>query len=51
MTKDVSHLSTVPHVSQFRQASGTTFAPSGTPEGYITRITPESIHGIGPWNE
>jgi PPOX class probable F420-dependent enzyme len=31
-------------------APGTTFAPSGTPQGYITRITPESIHGIGPWN-
>ena len=30
---------------------GTTYPPSGAPQGYITRITAESIHGIGPWNE
>jgi PPOX class probable F420-dependent enzyme len=38
-------------LAQIYIAPGTTFAPSGTPQGYITRITPESIHGIGPWNE
>jgi hypothetical protein len=32
-------------------APGTTFAPDGTPQGYITRITAESIHGIEPWSE
>ena len=37
-------------LAQVYIAPGTTFAPSGTPQGYITRITPESIHGIGPWN-
>jgi PPOX class probable F420-dependent enzyme len=37
-------------LAQIYIAPGTTFAPSGTSQGYIIRITPESIHGIGPWN-
>ena len=32
-------------------APGTTYAPDGAPQGYITRITAEHIHGIGPWSE
>ncbi|MBO0778230.1 MAG: PPOX class F420-dependent oxidoreductase [Ktedonobacteraceae bacterium] len=32
-------------------APGTTYAPPGAPQGYITRITAERIHGIGPWSE
>ena len=38
-------------LAQIYIAPGATFPPSGVPEGYITRITPESIHGIGPWND
>ena len=38
-------------LAQIYIAPDTAFTPSGTPQGYITRITPESIHGIGPWNE
>jgi PPOX class probable F420-dependent enzyme len=38
-------------LAQIYIALGATFPPSGVPEGYITRITPESIHGIGPWND
>ncbi|MGA9151674.1 MAG: PPOX class F420-dependent oxidoreductase [Candidatus Nitrosopolaris sp.] len=38
-------------LAQIYIAPGTTFAPDGTPQGYITRITAERIHGIGPWNE
>lgn len=41
----------VNHLAQIYIAPGTTFAPSGTPQGYITRITAESIHGIGPWSQ
>ena len=37
-------------LAQIYIAPGTTFAPDGTPQGYITRITPKSIHGIGPWS-
>jgi PPOX class probable F420-dependent enzyme len=32
-------------------APGITFAPNGAPQGYITRIAAESIHGIGPWSQ
>jgi len=32
-------------------APGTTFAPDGAPEGYITHIAATSINGIGPWSE
>ena len=38
-------------LAQIYIAPGTTFAPDGSPQGYITHITAESIHGIGPWNE
>ena len=41
----------VNHLAQIYIAPGTTFAPSGTPQGYITRITAESIHGIGPQSQ
>jgi PPOX class probable F420-dependent enzyme len=40
-------------LAQIYIAPGTTFPPSGgggAPQGYITRITAERIHGIGPWN-
>jgi PPOX class probable F420-dependent enzyme len=38
-------------LAQIYIAPGTTFAPDGTPQGYITHITVEHIHGIGPWSE
>jgi PPOX class probable F420-dependent enzyme len=38
-------------LAQIYIAPGTTYAPDGAPQGYITRITAECIHGIGPWNE
>ena len=38
-------------LAQIYIAPGTTFAPDETPQGYITRITVEHIHGIGPWSE
>jgi PPOX class probable F420-dependent enzyme len=38
-------------LAQIYIAPGATFPPYGVPQGYITRITPESIHGIGPWND
>ncbi|MGC2428046.1 MAG: PPOX class F420-dependent oxidoreductase [Nitrososphaeraceae archaeon] len=38
-------------LAQIYVAPGTTYAPDGTPEGYITRITAERIYGIGPWSE
>jgi PPOX class probable F420-dependent enzyme len=38
-------------LAQIYIAPGTTFAPDGTPQGYITHITAERIHGIGPWSE
>ena len=40
----------VNRLAQIYIAPGTRFAPDGTPEGYITRITAERIHGIRPWN-
>jgi PPOX class probable F420-dependent enzyme len=27
-----------------------TFPPPGSPEGYVTRISPEQVYGIGPWS-
>ena len=27
------------------------FPPDGAPQGYITRMTAERLHGIGPWSE
>ena len=41
----------VNQLAQIYIAPGTTFAPNGAPQGYITRITAEHIHGIGPWSE
>jgi PPOX class probable F420-dependent enzyme len=41
----------VNQLAQIYIAPGTTFAPNGAPPGYITRITAESVHGIGPWNQ
>lgn len=38
-------------LAQIYVAPGTTYAPDGTPQGYITRITAERIYGIGPWSE
>jgi len=32
-------------------APGTIFVPDGSPQGYITHITVERIHGIGPWSQ
>jgi PPOX class probable F420-dependent enzyme len=37
-------------LAQIYVAPGTTFAPDGSPQGYITRITAERIYGIGPWS-
>ncbi|HEY7079202.1 MAG TPA: pyridoxamine 5'-phosphate oxidase family protein [Nitrososphaeraceae archaeon] len=36
-------------LAQVYIAPGTIYAPDEAPEGYITRITVEQIHGIGPW--
>jgi hypothetical protein len=36
-------------LAQVYVAPGTIYAPDEAPEGYITRITAEQIHGIGPW--
>ena len=38
-------------LAQIYIASGTTFAPDGAPQGYITHITAEHIHGNGPWSQ
>ena len=38
-------------LAQIYIAPGTTYAPDGAPQGYITRITAERIHGVGPWSE
>jgi PPOX class probable F420-dependent enzyme len=38
-------------LAQIYIAPGTTYAPDGAPQGYITRITAERLHGIGPWSE
>lgn len=38
-------------LAQIYIAPGTKFAPEGAPQGYITRITAERIHGVGPWSE
>lgn len=36
-------------LAQIYKAPGTTFAPDRSPQGFITHITAERIHGIGPW--
>lgn len=28
---------------------GSSFPPEGAPDGFVTRITPISVYGIGPW--
>jgi PPOX class probable F420-dependent enzyme len=38
-------------LAQMYIAPGTTFAPDGAPQGYITHITVERIHGNGPWSQ
>ena len=38
-------------LAQVYIAPGTAFVPEGAPTGYITRITAERIHGVGPWRE
>lgn len=38
-------------LAQIYIAPGTIFAPAGTPQGYITRISAERIHGIGSWSK
>ncbi len=38
-------------LAQIYIGPGTTFIPDGAPGGYITRITVEHIHGVGPWSE
>ena len=38
-------------LAQIYIAPGTTFAPDGSPQGFITHITAERIHGIGPWGK
>lgn len=36
-------------LAQIYMEPGICFAPEGSPAGYITHITPEHIHGLGPW--
>jgi PPOX class probable F420-dependent enzyme len=38
-------------LAQIYIAPGTTFATDGAPQGYITHITVERIHGNGPWSQ
>ena len=38
-------------LAQIYIAPGTTFVPDGAPQGYITHITVERIHGNGPWSQ
>ena len=38
-------------LAQIYIAPGTIYAPEGAPQGYITHITAERIHGHGPWEE
>jgi PPOX class probable F420-dependent enzyme len=37
-------------LAQIYIAPGTKYIPDGAPQGYITRITAEHIHGQGPWS-
>lgn len=37
-------------LAQIYIGPGTVFMPDGASPGYITRITVERIHGVGPWN-
>lgn len=38
-------------LAQIYIGPGTQFLPDTSPPGYITRITVESIHGVGPWGK
>jgi PPOX class probable F420-dependent enzyme len=38
-------------LAQVYIAPGTVYAPADAPQGYITRITVEHIHGVGPWSD
>ena len=38
-------------LAQIYIAPGATYPPDGAPQGYITRITAERLHGFGPWSE
>ena len=38
-------------LAQIYIAPGATYASEGAPQGYITRITAERVHGVGPWGE
>ena len=38
-------------LAQIYIAPGAKYPPDGAPQGYITHITAESIHGVGPWSE
>jgi hypothetical protein len=38
-------------LAQIYLGPGTKYPPDGAPQGHITRITAERIHGIGPWIE
>ena len=41
-------LNQLAQLAQIYIAAGTTYAPDGAPQGYITRVTVERIYGIGP---
>jgi PPOX class probable F420-dependent enzyme len=41
----------VNQLAQIYIAPGAVWAPDGAPQGYITHITAERIHGIGPWSQ
>ncbi|GER91404.1 putative pyridoxamine 5'-phosphate oxidase [Dictyobacter vulcani] len=38
-------------LAQIYIGPGTKFIPDGAPAGYITRITVDSVHGMGPWSK
>jgi PPOX class probable F420-dependent enzyme len=38
-------------LAQIYIGPGTQFLPDTSPPGYITHITVESIHGVGPWGK
>jgi PPOX class probable F420-dependent enzyme len=38
-------------LAQIYIGPGTQFLPGTSPPGYITHITVESIHGVGPWGK
>lgn len=38
-------------LAQIYIGQGTKFIPDDAPPGYITRITAEHIHGVGPWGK